>query len=140
MNKLLEIALTQYGIKEITGTNNNKKVVSYFQEIGFKQINEDETPWCSAFINWCAMIAGYERTNKLTARSWLDIGKKIELDSAQLGDILIFKRGTQSWQAHVTIYINRVNDDLYGLGGNQNNMVNIQPYDKKNLIGIRRLT
>ncbi|MDH4127105.1 MAG: TIGR02594 family protein [Spirochaetota bacterium] len=139
MNKLLEIALTQYGIKEIAGTNHNVTIVSYFNEIGFKQIDNDETPWCSAFINWCAMKSGFERTSKLNARSWLDIGYEINMDSVQLGDVVILKRGNQAWQGHVGIYINQDLNSIWILGGNQTNMVNIISYPKSKILGIRRL-
>ena len=137
MNKLLEIALTQYGIKEIVGSNNNKKIVSYFQDLGF-DISDDETAWCAAFINWCALKAGFKRTNKLNARSFLEIGVIIELDSIQLGDVVILERGSD-WQGHVGIFINRVGNLVYLLGGNQSNMVNITAYSIDKILGIRRL-
>ena len=139
MNKLLEAALTQYGIKEIVGTGHNATIISYFHEIGFEKINEDETPWCSAFVNWCALKAGFERTLKLNARSWLEIGEEINPDFAQLGDVVIFKRGTSDWKGHVGIYINQDLNSIYVLGGNQGNMVNISPYPKSKLLGVRRL-
>lgn len=137
MNKIIEIALTQYGIKEIVGKNHNAAVVGYFKDIGFEQINDDETPWCSAFVNWCAMRAKYERTSNLTARSWLKIGVKII--TPQLGDIVIFQRGSSSWMGHVGIYVNQDLDNIYVLSGNQSNMVNISAYPKNKLLGFRRL-
>ena len=139
MNKLLEIALTQYGIKEIVGTDHNAAIVSYFHDIGFEQINDDETPWCSAFVNWCALKAGFERTSKLNAQSWLEVGEEINTDFAQLGDIVILKRGLEPWQGHVGFYINQDLNTVYVLGGNQSNMVNIFPYAKSRILGIRRL-
>ena len=87
MNDLLKIALSQYGVKEISGEKNNKQIVDYAKEAGFEWVNDDETPWCSIFINWCAMKAGLERSHKANARSWLNTG---ELTThPETGDIVI---------------------------------------------------
>jgi len=51
---ILKVALSQYGVKEITGRNHNKTIVDYAKESGFEWVNDDETPWCSIFINWVA--------------------------------------------------------------------------------------
>lgn len=139
MNKLLEVALTQYGLKEIVGAAHNPVILGYLDDIGFGFINDDETPWCSTFINWCALKAGLERTGKLNARSWLDIGQTVPNDQGQLGDVVIFKRGNSDWQGHVAIYINETPDYINVLGGNQGNEVCIKPYPKSKLLGIRRL-
>jgi len=137
MNKLLEIGLTQYGVKEIVGGEHNPVILGYLDDIGFGYINDDETPWCSTFVNWCALKAGLERTGKLNARSWLDIGEPVE--NGQLGDVVIFKRGTKEWQGHVAIYIKETPNYIYVLGGNQGNQVNIRQYPKSDLLGFRRL-
>ena len=51
--KVVNIALSQYGIKEIPGINDNPEVLKYFNEIGFDGAKlKDETAWCSAFANW----------------------------------------------------------------------------------------
>ena len=138
MKKLLEIAFSQYGTKEIVGEKHNPEVVKYFKEIGFKQINDDETPWCSAFINWCALKSGLERSKKLDARSWLDIGNKIKDPS--IGDICIFWRENKDgWKGHVGIYINETSTGINVLGGNQGNEVCIKEYPKKRLLNYIRL-
>lgn len=138
MKDILKIALEQYGNKEIRGNEHNEEVVKYFTEIGFKQIQDDETAWCSAFINWCAMMAGQVRSDKLDARSWLKIGSKVT--HPRMGDIVVFWRDDlNSWKGHVGIYISSDNDTIYCLGGNQSNMVNIAPYSKQKLLGYRRL-
>lgn len=135
--KLLEIGLTQYGVREIVGGSHNPVILGYLDDIGFGYINDDETPWCSTFVNWCALKAGLERTGKLNARSWLEIGNPVK--NGQLGDVVIFKRGTKEWQGHVAIYVKETPNYIYVLGGNQGNQVNIKQYPKSDLLGIRRL-
>ena len=43
MKTLIEIALAQYGIKEIAGAANNRTIVKYAKEAGFKNLNFDFT-------------------------------------------------------------------------------------------------
>jgi uncharacterized protein (TIGR02594 family) len=136
MSKLLEIALSQYGIKEFPGEKNNPEVLKYYQVVD--DIKNDEVAWCSAFINWCAKEAGLLMSGKLNARSWLTVGEKIEIP--RKSDLVIFWRESMdSWKGHVGIYINEIDEYIYTLGGNQNNMVCIKPYPKHRLLGYRRL-
>jgi len=139
MEKLLKIALSQYGVKEIPGEeNNNPVIMRYFNEIEQTWVKNDETSWRSAFINWCALKAGLEKTDKLTARSWLHIGNRIE--TPEVGDITILWRvKPEGWQGHVGIYITNDENWVYLLGGNQSNQVCIKPYPLNRVLGYRRL-
>ena len=90
MVDLLTKALSQYGVKEIKGEKHNEQIVKYFHEIGHEWVQDDETAWCSAFMNWVAKTQGYEYSGKLNARSWLDVGANIK--SPQVGDVVVFWR------------------------------------------------
>lgn len=138
-NKLVEIALSQYGVKEIEGTKHNQTIVNYAKQSGFTWVNDDETPWCSIFMNWVAKQAGFERTKKANARSWLEIGEPVLLPS--IGDVVVLKRGTSEWQGHVGIFISFSEDDNFInlLGGNQGNSVSIAKYKESDVLGYRRL-
>ena len=138
MNNLLDFALSQYGIKEISGSKHNEKIVKYFKEIGHSWVNDDETAWCSAFMNWCCMSVGMVKSGKLNARSWLNVGNGV--GSPVKGDIVVFWRESiTSWKGHVAIYINDLDDKYINvLGGNQSNMVCIKPYPKERVLSYRR--
>ena len=138
MISLIEIALSQYGEKEISGPVNNRTIVNYAQEAGFKWVNNDETPWCSIFANWVAIIAGLPRSGKADARSWLHVGTEVQ--DPLMGDIVVFRRGTSAWEGHVAFYINEIDGFINVLGGNQSDQVKISAYSKSNLLGYRRLT
>ncbi len=136
---MLEIAVSQYGITEISGGRDNPEVLKYFDEIGYngRQLH-DETSWCSAFVNWCAKKAGLPFTHKLTARSWLNIGRKV--DNPELGDVVVFWRESpRSWKGHVGLFIREDKGVIYVLGGNQRNQVNITAYSKDKLLNYIRL-
>ena len=136
---LINIALSQYGIKEITGKQDNPEVLKYFNEIGFNgKLLKDETSWCSAFVNWVALKAKVERTNKLNARSWLNVG--LEVTAPEMGDVVIFWRESkESWKGHVGFFIRATDNWIYVLGGNQNNQVKISAYPKNRLLAYRRI-
>ncbi len=138
-NKLLEVALSQYGITEVVGNKDNPEVLKYFDILGFDGSRlKDETAWCSAFINWCAIKAGLPYSGKLTARSWLGVGTVVK--KPQIGDLVIYSRGNPNgWQGHVGVFIREENGVIYTLGGNQKNQVNITAYSKDRLLGFRRL-
>ena len=135
---LLEVALQEYGLKEIPGEYHNPKILRFFDEIGHEWVDNDETAWCSAFINWCCKQISVERSGKLDARSWLKVGNQITVPV--VGDIVVFWRDKKdSWKGHVGIFINDHNGIIETLGGNQNNSVCIKPYPKDRLLGYRRL-
>lgn len=127
-----------YGLTEIPGEKNNPQIVKFFNDIGHTWVQDDETAWCCAFINWIANECGCEWSRKLNARSWLGIGKKTE--KPQLGDIVIFWRESiNSWKGHIGLYVGEQGDYIYCLGGNQNNQVNVRAYQKRMLLEYRTL-
>jgi len=135
---VLNIALSQFGIKEIVGSRHNKEVLKYFKETGFDWVQDDETAWCSAFANWVAKMAEVDRSGKLSARSWLTVGEPIE--SPELGDIVVLWRvKPSSWKGHVGFFIRETDNLIYILGGNQQNQVKISAYPKSRLLEYRRL-
>lgn len=140
MKKILAIAMSQYGVEEQQGKPHNPIILDYFKQIGHQWVQSDETAWCSAFMNWVALLAGVERTGKLNARSWLSVGREVQ--NPTQGDVVIFWREKKSsWKGHVGIFIGYTHDKkgIYVLGGNQNNSVNIKRYPASRLLGFRRL-
>ena len=137
MNEPLLEALSYYGVKEVFGPEHNPQIVKFFHDLGYHWINDDETAWCSAFLNYVCLKTGYELTYKLTARSWLDLPTRVL--TPRLGDIVIFSTSDPtSWQGHVGLYISENHNFIYTLGGNQDNMVGINPYYKSRVLGFRQ--
>lgn len=140
MNRLvIEIALSQFGIKEIVGSQDNPEVLKYFDEIGFNGTAlKDETSWCSAFANWVTQHACLPSSGKLTARSWLNVGIRVAVP--EIGDVVVFWRENKnSWKGHVGFFIRETPSWIYVLGGNQNNQVKISAYPKSRLLSYQRL-
>ncbi len=139
MNELLSIALSQYGVKEVKGAKDHPQIVQYFASLGHEPSKfKEETAWCSAFVNWVAKKAGYEKSNELTARSWLHVGKPAI--TPKQGDVVVLWRDSpESWKGHVGFLVKESKRYVYLLGGNQSNSVNIKAYPKKRILDFRKL-
>ncbi len=141
MKSLIKIAAGELGVQEILGAEHDKRILAYSSESGIKGIKDDETAWCSIFVNWCCKEAGLQRTNSARARSWESVGRPV--DDPIPGDIVIFWRDKPtSWKGHVGIFIGFSKNRflVYCLGGNQKNAVSIQGYAADKVVGYRRLT
>lgn len=137
---ILKVAGTQLGIKEIKGEIDNPEIVKFAQETEITSITDDETPWCSTFVNWCAKESSLPMSFKANARSWMNVG--VSTDSPEPGDIVVFWRESiHSWKGHVGIFVGFNSDAsrVFCLGGNQSNAVTITDYDRKKVLGFRRL-
>jgi uncharacterized protein (TIGR02594 family) len=140
MDTLIKTAIAELGQKEVPGADDNAAIVRYAHESGFNWINDDETPWCSIFVNWCAKKVNLKGTGKADARSWLFAGQRIE--NPEPGDVVVFWREKpESWKGHVGFFFGFSKDGLrvYCLGGNQGNQVSISAFPINTILGFRRL-
>lgn len=138
MKKVYEVALKELGTYE-WAEGSNPKVDAYFDEVGYPTFTDD-TAWCAAFVGAMLKRAGFPHTGKLNARSYLDWGNPVELDNAEVGDVVILWRNTRnSWQGHVGFYVDSDGKDVTLIGGNQNNQVNEQTYPRDRVLGVRRM-
>jgi len=134
---IISKALEQYGNQAERGEKDNDTIVKYLNVLK-PEISNDDWPWCSAFLAWITSKIGIPQDVTLASRSWLKVGD--EVASPVQGDIVIFWRESEeSWKGHVSIYMKETKDDVYVLGGNQNNMVKISRYPKSRVLGYRRL-
>src|SRR5262249_2211434 len=130
----MPIALQEIGVKEYAGAADNPRIVEYLSStnLGPSDQSNDETPWCSAFANWCVEKAGYEGTDSAWAKSWLTWGKN--LTTPRRGCIAVFTRGDGG---HVGFYISQTSSVIKVLGGNQSDEVNISGRPASKLLGYR---
>jgi uncharacterized protein (TIGR02594 family) len=101
--------------------------------------------WCAAFVNAVLAelgIPGSESVSEwpLTARSFLRWGQRVR--EPEVGDLMIFPRGTEAWQGHVGFYYGTEYQNgrkfYQVLGGNQNHAVTIELFPARSTISIRR--
>lgn len=141
------------GVKEIPGSESNPQILSMLKLDGGWPAMSDEVPWCTAFVNYIMWQLRLPRSKSLRARSWLNIGRPIQ-GGAQIGfDIVILSRGggdqpgpeDTTAPGHVGFYAgfedrSDGNNQVYLLGGNQNDEVNLRSYPVERVLGIRRVT
>jgi uncharacterized protein (TIGR02594 family) len=133
-----DIAQSYIGTTEGPGPADNPVIMEMYASVGHDWVEHDSVAWCAAFVGHCLERAGIRSTRKLTARSYLDWGIPIEVADAQQGDIGVIPRGSSSWQGHV-FFIDRIEGQwVWGLGGNQDDAVNVKRYSVSKLLGVRR--
>lgn len=140
MEDLLKIAFNELGTEEIVGAENNPKVLRYAEESGIQGITSDEIAWCSTFVNWVAWKAGLQISGKANARSWLNVGTKV--NSPEPGDVVVFWRESpESWKGHVGFFLGVSPDQkrVYCIGGNQGNRVSVSAYRMDTVLSYQRL-
>ena len=144
------VALRFLGVAEAAGGASNPAVLAMLK-LDAPRVHDDAVPWCSAFVNWTAWVAGYERSRSLRARSWLRAGEAVE-DAADVraGDVVVLKRGRGPQPGPEVIaapghvgYVfeapSRGAGKVRVLGGNQGDRVSVKAFPTGRVLGVRRL-
>ncbi len=127
----LSIAQEELGIHEDSlPDQHNRRIIEYHHTTSLKATT-DETPWCSAFVNWVVLKAGYGGTRSAAAKSWLDWGH--HLTEPRTGAIAVIKRISASADAgfHVGFAVSSSTTVLRLLGGNQSDQVKYSSFPLK---------
>lgn len=142
-----DIAQVFTGEKEMAGGLDNPLILAMLKtDNNWPQ--DDEVPWCSAFVNFVCKLLRLPRSKSLRARSWLEIGKGVPLNEAKAGfDVVILSRGKGEQPGpevidapgHVGFYAGQFGDFIEILGGNQSDSVKVSRYPASRLLGVRRL-
>ncbi len=134
------IARREIGVREQENPD-NPRIIEYLTtttNLAPHQMQQDETDWCSAFVNWCMTQAGYIGTNHALARSWWNWAGGMRSQEPRYGSLAVFRRltnGVDEGKGHVGFFIERDSQHITVLGGNQNDAVNIAPRAASDLIG-----
>jgi uncharacterized protein (TIGR02594 family) len=135
----MRVALGEIDVRELPGRRHNPRILEYHRTTGLSAEN-DETSWCSAFVNWCLRQAGIAGTDSAAARSWLNWGDPLE--QPRRGAIAVLWRvKPQGWQGHVG-FLDRIGHidgrgHVWLLGGNQGDRVSIASFPLTRLLGYR---
>jgi uncharacterized protein (TIGR02594 family) len=140
--RLLAFAAGEIGVKERPGSANNPQIVKYhaYATVANEKGDPDSVPWCASFLAYCLEAgAGMGSTNMKNARSYLKWGVSVK-DNPIPGDIVVFWRGQKNgWKGHVGILVElKVTGEMYILGGNQSDQVNVRLFNPNQLLDIRR--
>ncbi|MCX2683371.1 TIGR02594 family protein [Campylobacter sp. MIT 21-1685] len=119
-----KIARAELGVLEIEKAEYNPRIIEYHSTTTGK-FQDDETPWCSSFVNWVITQAGLKGTNSARAASWKNWGQKLDKPAYGCIGVKIRANGT-GYVAFIIGVLN--NKNLVGLGGNQADSVNCSDY------------
>lgn len=138
--QLYNIARSYIGLEEYPGAKHNPAILAMYAASGNGWVEDDETPWCAAFVGSVLAQAGIKNTGSLAARSYMEWGEEVPLEEAQPGDIVVLWRTKpNSWQGHVAFFDNWDGENgVYLIGGNQGNAVSRALYPRDRILSIRR--
>ncbi|KQT14001.1 peptidoglycan-binding protein [Methylobacterium sp. Leaf399] len=131
----LTLAAGEVGTVEGIGKANNPRVVRYFADAGFAGIKDDAVAWCAAFCGAVLHRAGRKPSGSLAARSYEAWG--VGLKAPVLGCIATKKRGNSTWQGHVGFVVGASKDQVFLLGGNQSDAVNVAAFKRSEITAFR---
>lgn len=133
-------ALTQLHVAEKTAKNaQNDVIVAYWKEAAIMgPVNDDETPWCAAFVGAMLKRGGIDPSHRGTAKSyarWGDEATGVGL----IGAVVVLNRAPPApdWQGHVGFCCGMTKDNVHVLGGNQGNRVSIAAFPRMRINTIR---
>lgn len=132
----MAVALHELGVRQVAGEGNSPRVLAYLESTDLDRAlaSSDETPWCSAFVNWCLEVSGHVGTNSARARSWLDWG--VGLSTPVRGAVTVLRR---DGGGHVGFWVGQTATRVRLLGGNQGDRVCVAEYDRQRVLGHRAL-
>lgn len=100
-------------------------------------VDPAKVAWCAAFINAVLSANGLPTTGSNMARSFLGYGSNV--NDPKEGDIVVLKRGNNSAQGHVGLFMGfDPSGGVRVLGGNQSDGVNTKTFKRDDVLGFRR--
>jgi len=128
------LAMGEIGTRE-EGNNSGAAIARYRQ---LAQCGSDHDPWCAIFVN--AMFAlckpPVPGTKSASSQSFRTSPDFKQLDGPALGAIVVFwRKSPRSGLGHVGFYRGETSESVYVLGGNEDDMVQIEPLTKSQLRG-----
>ena len=133
--KWLLIARSEIGIAQYPDGKSNPRITEYHHDTNIRGY-DDKASWCSSFVNWSLIQAGFSGTGSALARSWLEWGEILR--APKLGCIAVLSRDDpSSWKGHVGFFLRADEEYIYLLGGNQLGTVCENGYPLTTLLGYR---
>ena len=125
----MEIAISELGVHEDSRPGKHTARIIEYHKTTTLKASDDETPWCSSFVNWVMVQSGRRGTNNALAKSWLNWGQEVSTPTP--GVIVVIKKKTSGTTNatgsrtgfHVGFYISSSPTIIEILGGNQNDRV-----------------
>ncbi len=130
-----DLAKKEIGNREISDTNDGPVIKRYRQ---LAQCGAPGNAWCAIFVN--AMLAlcnpPVPGTKSPSSQSFRSNGNFVKIGGPALGAVTVFWRDSpDSGLGHVGFYNGETANSIFVLGGNEDNMVEIEPVPRNQLFG-----
>lgn len=120
-------AVKEIGVRELP-ENRGPDIRRY---IAAARCGAEGDPWCAIFANAMLEISKVPGTRSAMARSFEHHKDFVKLAGPALGCIVTFWRGVKSQGfGHVGFYAGEEGGRIYTLGGNESDMVRVEPFVK----------
>lgn len=139
-DKHYALAVGYVGTKELPGKATHPALVPMF-DLTPQWLDQDDsiTAWCGIFRGYIGHKAGTGMPSAhYRAAAWLDWGTKVDHNKPSTwkkGDTVIMKR---DGGYHVALFDRLDGKNVWYLGGNQSNAVNVSKYPLSLVVGVRR--
>jgi uncharacterized protein (TIGR02594 family) len=127
-------ATNEIGTRE-EGENSGAAIARYRQ---LAQCGSDHDPWCAIFANamFASCTPAVAGTKSASSQSFRDSANFVKLTGPALGAVVVFWRiSPNSGKGHVGFYRGESAESIYVLGGNEGDMVQIEPMSKGQFLG-----
>lgn len=125
----LEAGIKLIGLHEGAGAADNPNIIEWAQDLGgdiAKDYTHDSIPWCALFANHCLACVGIKGTGTLWALDFAGHWPSVQLPGPAVG---AFAPMVRSGGGHIIQVVGRdQHGNIMGLGGNQSDAVNIEPF------------
>jgi len=125
----LQAGINLIGTKEGVGAKDNKVIINWAKDEGgdiAAEYTHDSIPWCALFANHILTKAGLKGTETLWALDFAGKWPSVKLTGPAIGAFAPMKR---AGGGHITVIVGKdQNGNVMGLGGNQSDAVNIEPF------------
>jgi uncharacterized protein (TIGR02594 family) len=137
--RLYTQAKRDLGLKEVPGPKSSPRIqLAIKAAADWLDSDDSKTAWCGCIRGLWAMETGTGMPSAhYRARNWLNWGEEVRLTDAQRGDTVVLIR---DGGYHVALFDHLSTDrtQVYLLGGNQGNEVNVRSFNVALVRGVRR--
>ena len=145
---LTKAASKYLGQQEGTAENPNEKLEPIFRALHRRAGTsgaQDKSPWCAAFVSQTLKDAGVKLPFYVSARKYLSVGTKVTEGQEKEGDVAVMWNneettgGPSGWGGHAAFIIKQTEKSVFVISGNDQDGVRINEFDRRRLLGVRRL-
>lgn len=123
-----------YTVAGITAPGKHHPRILMYHATTSLAATDDETAWCSSFVNYCVEQSGRTGTGSAWALDWKNWGQPAT--DPKEGDIVVLSRRWDGGSGgHVGFFLASDEDSVTLLGGNQRNAINIASYPRNGKSG-----